>query len=521
MSLPLKDKRKLLAERRLELAIAEKKAIKLARRNVNAFAQYCFVDPKSQEPIQQQWFHVAWHKHFDEHRRAGVIAPRNHGKTEQVSIIRTLFDLGRNPDLRIKIVSADKETSKKRVKACRTHIDTNKRLHRVFPELVASESDAEWSAYAITVNRRIISPDPSLEARGILASGVGGRADVLIGDDVVDFNNSIRVPGFRKVVKSAWHDVWMNLLEPDGRARWISTPWTNSDLTAELMANEEWKFLKTVVGPNLESIWPDKWPTERLHAVRRELSPRHFDRAYRGLAMSDEDRVFTDDSIQEAKAKGANVHRAMIPREWPRYTGVDLAISQKKGAKYTVFVTIAIDPATQSRYVVDIRRGHYSSTRTADILVEVFQKHQPVMMIVENNTYQQALIEWTQKTKERMPIVGMTTGAEKADLEMGVPGMAVEFENGMWVIPQDGRRHVTDCKCELCQLCRELADYPFAEYSDTLMATWLATRGLRHRRAAPEAIGGFGESRVYGSTTPTESTYDDTIFNPGRDPHPF
>ena len=76
--------------------------------------------------------------HLSAHRLALVELPRDHGKTTQVCL-RVLWELGRAPNLRIKIVCASESIAVDRSRFLRRSIEQNRRLCRVFPHLRKSQ----------------------------------------------------------------------------------------------------------------------------------------------------------------------------------------------------------------------------------------------------------------------------------------------------------------------------------------------------------------------------------------------
>lgn len=79
-------------------------AIRSARADPVAFLRYLLLDPAAPaDPMPE--VHTALQNHLSAHRLALVELPRDHGKTTQVCL-RVLWELGRAPNLRIKIVCA-------------------------------------------------------------------------------------------------------------------------------------------------------------------------------------------------------------------------------------------------------------------------------------------------------------------------------------------------------------------------------------------------------------------------------
>src|SRR3990172_2353954 len=80
--------------------------IRKAKKDPSYFNSYCFVSPNG-TPWAQKDFHKVWLEALQEHKKVQIEAFRESAKTEQVSIGYVLWRLGHNPNLRVKIVSAD------------------------------------------------------------------------------------------------------------------------------------------------------------------------------------------------------------------------------------------------------------------------------------------------------------------------------------------------------------------------------------------------------------------------------
>src|ERR1051326_1864254 len=77
---------------------------RMARRDPNNFAEFAFTDSEGQ-PLCQALVHRELQAFLGRHARALVELPRDHGKSVQVCI-RVLWELGRRPSLRVKLVCA-------------------------------------------------------------------------------------------------------------------------------------------------------------------------------------------------------------------------------------------------------------------------------------------------------------------------------------------------------------------------------------------------------------------------------
>lgn len=448
-------------------------------------------------------------EHINQHKNSLIIFPREHGKTSQV-IGRVIHEIGKDVELVHKIVCSADDLAGKRALAIREQIRSNQRIHNVFPHLKPSSYD--WLKTKFTVERTVIDPNATVEACSVLATGTGDRADWLWIDDPVDARNALFYPALRPAVKEAFYNVWMNLLSPNGRVVYIATLWHQDDLTHELMKNPEFAILRFDIDEKFTPIWPERWDTARLRQKRAIIGPRAFDRGYRNIALSSEEQIFKD--IEKCVLEDVNEVDIQNMKKGEVYIGMDLAISKSPSGKYTAICVSRV--TNEKKYVMDVFRAKIGSVASALILLYLCSKYSPERVLVENNAYQDALIEWIKVLKgllgnykesqvdqfyhdhlkddlqpslwvEIKPhfryitkissalIKPFRTGKNKADEYIGLPGLAGEITAEEWAFP----KHEFDCDCGICVLVNEAKFYPIAQTSDCLLAWWFSNRAAK------------------------------------------
>ena len=124
---------------------------------------------------------------------------------------------------------------------------------------------------------------------------------------------------------------------------------------------------------------------------------------------------------------------------WKFACGVDLSGAGRSG---NVIFTGAVN-AHGMRVPVEIRCGRWTSPRLARELDKVDALFSPEIILVENNVYQAAFGDWIREDREKHPwwgrIKAFRTGRNKADALLGLPGLEVEFDNGVWRVPEKER----------------------------------------------------------------------------------
>ncbi len=470
--------------------------LKLCRENVNRFIEYVFIDPETYEYLEQQPFHEEWQTLISENNRVLIAAPRGHGKTIQI-VGRAVWELGRNHDLRIKIIGSGDEKAKEILGLIRDVITNSDRVHEVFPELMidAARGDTKESFF---VQRTIPQRDPSVQASGVLSAGAGGRADLLICDDVVDLKNSVINPAMREQVIKAIKETWFSLVSASGKIVWICTPYHVADATHDLKNTSSlwkvWWIPAIRYTPVLDEegvpkrdeenntisikhvLWPNKWSEEKLADKKEEVGDRVFARQYLLNAMSDEERTFPEASLEKSFDYTRREIGEDIPDDWPTFGGIDLASALGKKNAYTVIWTLAKHPVTGKLHLKEMWRKRVPFSKTLEAIRDQFSRHHWRMAFCENNGYQQAVIDALEETDRIIPLQSFTTGANKANELIGLPGMNVAFEKGVFSIPAARFPLAADDLSDLGIVLTELRTHPGGEFSDTVMALWFAYR---------------------------------------------
>lgn len=231
---------------------AYQKTIRRARISLPHFIELCARDENGGriklDNIHRTWiFHVnyAWNRG----KHAMIMAPFNSGKTSTLAIPLAAFLIGRNQQIRIKIVCAHDDNAKARVASVKSVIEATD-YQTIFP---AVRPGQKWDVHEAYVEREGHAVDPTLHARGVLAEGIGGRADIIIFDDVCTQKNSEELAN-RQKIKRFGRGTWLSRLDGDeARAMAFGTAWAQDDFTEDLKMDPNWcTLVQRVRLPDLE-----------------------------------------------------------------------------------------------------------------------------------------------------------------------------------------------------------------------------------------------------------------------------
>ena len=302
-------------------------ALRECRRDPAAFAAFAFRTPAGGTLLPGR-VHGELQRFLSATPKALVELPRDHGKTVQLCA-RVVWELGTRPGLRVKIVCATDAIALQRAEFLREAIADNPRVRLVFPHLLPA---TPWGGAAFTVARPAAAVGPSVQAFGVNSSATGTRADLLVADDVVD-ESAIGSRAARDRVDSVVRNTLLNLLEPAGRFWSLSTPWHADDLTARLKANPAFGLFRRAVGPDLEPVWPEKWPRAALEARRAEVGAAAFARGYHLRAIDEGEVAIRAEWVKFAELLPRAGYSEVV-------VSVDPAVSGRPGADPTAVVVL-------------------------------------------------------------------------------------------------------------------------------------------------------------------------------------
>jgi predicted phage terminase large subunit-like protein len=211
-------------------------------------------------------------------KRLLLMAFRACGKSTLTALF-AVWLLLQNPNLRIMVVAADLVLAQKMVRNIRRVIEK----HPLTAFLVPAHAD-QWSAMQFTVQRTIISRDPSVLARSVLTNITGSRADVIICDDV-EVPHTADTPIRRMDLRDKLRELDY-VLSPGGTILYLGTPHSYDSIYVSEAVNgsvEATPFLRDyarmelpVVDADGNSAWPEKYPAEEIEKLRRTQSTSKF-----------------------------------------------------------------------------------------------------------------------------------------------------------------------------------------------------------------------------------------------------
>jgi hypothetical protein len=406
--------------------------------------------------------------------------PPNHAKSITITVDYVTWQVVRNPNFRVLIVSQTQQLAADFLYAIKQRL-----THPMYENLQSAyaagvgfnSKSASWQATRVTFGtelRESSEKDPNIEAIGIGGQIYGKRADMIIVDDAVTLKNANE---FEKQIRWLTQDV-RSRLNPTGKLVVIGTRVAAMDLYRELRNEDRypgglvpWKYLampallKTDEDPDKwETLWPasdapfdgqvesdlnedglyPRWNGRNLYNERQAMDASTWALVYQQQDISDDaifDPVCVRGSIDGMRKAGRLVPgNPGHPRDVNGFSficGLDPAMVGD-----TAVVCYAVDRVTHKRYIVDaIKITRPTPAAIRQLIFDWTSLYQPSEWIVEKNAFQSFLTQ-DEGIRQNLASRGVLlrehhTGNNKWDSGFGVASMSTLFGTKQF----DGKHH--------------------------------------------------------------------------------
>jgi hypothetical protein len=448
-------------------------------------------------------------------RRLLLLWPFEHGKSFCASGIVPLMDWAEDPNAtQIRVYFSDEFRKKFAIRLMWVIGGGYPRLQRLYPHIrrpltaqqkqrldvlpegAGSGDDPGcryWNMKAFSIGGST-NPQPSFRGLSSKAGHVGWRAWRVGCDDLVNSDNS-RSPA---VQEALWEYVNTGLktmpsgLAPEARraygTRWgtlfvVGTPFDPGDVNVRLYhawrRDPEAKVRRMDIYPRGEEaeevLWPARKPLAYVQEMRRDLGWAAFQMRCRCLPVSGTGvRTFTRGDVEAARV---DLPYGILPPATSR-NRVIIGFDPAKGlrtatAKNPAAVVLAVPDGTMAYHVVRWRRlvGVHQQ-RQAEILVDWAHEY-GCPIAFERNYDENVYRERVGEIDPSVRLICHTTTENKRDPEDGIPSWITPFENRAVRIHASGAP-----QDEWRALFEELTNWPNWQYSDLVIALWVAKKQL-------------------------------------------
>lgn len=461
--------------------------VELARIDCISFTELVIKTEVGRKPIRLTEMHREWHEMADGNDTVVIWAHIGSGKSLMLIAARSLWELGRDPELRIGIVSETSAKAKKLARPIAAYIQNSRELREVFPALRPSMRDGEpWNTTEMTVSRPNFAKDASITIVSAMRPAIASaRLDRVFFDDILS-HRTARKPAQQEELRRLMQAEVMGRMGPDARLIAVNTAWKMGDYMNELAALPGAAHARYgVYNDNGQIRCP--WITEEwVKKQEARLQPIEAARQLHVQDREDGDGQFDEAWIKTSLLLGDGVGLVyrLTPAERAHYveqgcvivTGVDVAASRKKAGGRTAFVTLLVWPDGEHQ-ILWVECGQFSAPEIRDKIIFHHMRY-GAAMFVETVGVQKWMLEMVGEVSD-VPVAPFQTGANKVDPLFGVGSIALLMRDGKLLIPSKGLVPLGD-GLELLTGLRTFR--PDKHPPDSVMALWIAKEGGRQIR---------------------------------------
>lgn len=398
-----------------------------------------YITCRSLQPLHASIIH-----NVSDNQASMDLAPRGHGKSTIGDVDFCITKVLRNPDIRIMIGSKTQTQASAFLKEIRTHFEQNVNLIRIFGDWKKSR-DNVWNDKEFTVNRRtMIKKEATVSALGASGAVVSKHFDIIIGDDLVGFENA-RTEAQRKVLKEWFYSSLYPTLEPDGEIHILGTRYSPMDLYEDLIKSKNYKVnvqqAITVKDGQEYSLWESKFSLEKLRSIREEAGLIIFNMQYQNNTELAKGKIFKykyfkhfeeydiDYDLNRVRVKVLDSQGVPYWIPVRIYMGADLAISEDETSNndYFVLMVIGVD-SNKNVYVLDYLKERLTFNAQLNAILDYGKNKFPMVerIGVETVQYQKSLAQEIRRLS-LLPVINIQTSKDKVTRAMRRSAL---FENG-------------------------------------------------------------------------------------------
>lgn len=366
-------------------------------------------------------FHRKIMKHQYGRKKSLTLAPRDSGKSTICNYTKIIFEILRNPNIRIGLISNTQKQAEGFLKEIKNHLEGNGRLIEIF----GTQVGPKWDTKEIVVKSKDSKhKDSTVSCIGVGSALIGKHFDMIVMDDAVTEEAS-RTELQRERQRVWFYQSLAPTMEPHAELHIIGTRYHYLDLYGHFMGHTEVEgagelkndFIRIkslefkvdkdkpilddfgehkkddggelrfepILDENGEEIllsyFPEKHTVEYLLNLKSNMGTVIFNAQYQNDTTAMKGVIFKNQYFR---------YYTDAPKKLKIYQGVDLAVGEKDSANKFAHVTIGIDDE-KNVYVLNYyeRRGIRPKKQT-QLIAERFKDNDCLWVGIESNAYQEA-----------------------------------------------------------------------------------------------------------------------------------
>lgn len=457
-----------------------------------------FAEIVSNGTYQRPWHVELLNKHLmdvytGKTKRLRISLPPRHSKSESVSKYFAAWFLMMKPEERVMLTSYEADFAASWGRKARDLVEEHGHFFDVKVNKRSSASN-RW--------------DIENHNGGMVTAGVGGAitgkgASIAIVDDPVKNAEDARSKIMQDKIWDWFTSTMYTRLEPGGAIIIIQTRWSDIDLSGRIMEQEEsidpelrdpfpWVHLNLPAIAEWdeppyrkkgEALWPERFDEQALQSIKNNISPYWWASLYQGSPTPDDGMVYRKqgerlwyqgDGCYRLK-QADNSYRDILTDKCWNFITVDLAVSEKQSADFTVMSVWAATP-TKDLILLDCVRSHMTAPEKIPTMQKLKDRYQASYLAIEKFGYQLETVQ-----NARFAGLPVHEVAPKGDKVAKSWEAAAKWESGQIYMP--GNAGFKD------ELLMELYAFPNGKHDDFADTLAIAAIELSRSGDPMEAMG--------------------------------
>lgn len=347
------------------------------------------------EPVSTPAFHdEMWAYACSDAPHVALAAPREHAKSTSIThcfgLAASLFGFR---DYTI-VVSDTEGQSVKFLGDMKMELQENELLIKTFGVTdFIKDSETEIVVKCAAGVFNITAKGAEQKVRGL--KWRGKRPNLVLGDDLE--NDELVLNKDRRDKLRTW---FLTALLPCGSQRClfrvVGTVLHLDSVLNRLLEDPTWVTKRYEAhGPNFTNIlWPEKFNVERLRAIRNRFisqgKPEKYSQEYLNQPIDEETAYFKREWFKFHTERETGLI-ALNRMQLRKVAAVDIAVSTKESADYTVMVVAGIDSEGRV-HILEVFRGRWDSLETVNGMFDIQRRHEPELFCVEKGPLNKAFL---------------------------------------------------------------------------------------------------------------------------------
>lgn len=382
--LKLQKKLELLEKQKEYLSLLEAKKER-GKKDLFFFNKYILESNENRKKLLVPHVHGEWTDWFNESdkRIRCILVPRSSFKSTFFTAGWSLQLLVSNPAIRILIANATLNNAQKFLGEIKQHLQKNEELIRLYGKLY--RKGLKWSEDEMDiVGKPLGVREPNISAAGVGGNLVSQHYDVIIGDDLVNLENSATRFQANKVID--WWQRSLSLLEPNGTYLLIGTRWAYYELYSYLQEELNDKvdfYIRGAFKEDGSLYFPERFNYQKLAELKALHGSYIFSAFYLNKPVDEDSAIIKESQLKYfTEEQDRDIHTARLPDRLNIFAGVDPAFSQESGADYTGISVVGVDEFS-NWFILKCSHEKLTSNELINELFEINSEFSPETICIE------------------------------------------------------------------------------------------------------------------------------------------